>query len=338
MSLLEIGPFGRFQIDGVLGRGSMASVYRAYDPQRDEMVALKVLRQAFSRESTWVRRLIAEALQAASVQHPNVVGVYEISSHARRPFLVQELVRGETLRQRLGSGPLPERTVIDLLEQVCAGLVAIHECAIIHGDLKPTNIMLAEAGDTGLRLADEEPPLQAKIADFGIARLAIASRRRAEKAGNNRQRCSGTPRYMAPEMTLEGVTSLRGDIFALGVIAYEAVAGRELYPGLRDARQYAEARRAQPPPALKTLAPAVSTDFSKVVTKMLALKPEGRYDPEGLLRDLGRLSRRGPRGSRLSRVRDGTSAFSARAETDSSVRQRLASRSARLRRRRISGR
>ncbi len=292
----------------------MATVYRARDPQRREDVALKILHEELAAHPSAVKKFMDEAQRASLIDHPNVIRIHEVGVQEGRPFLVCELAAGETLRQRIVRDPLDEATTVALLRQLVCGLIAVHECGIIHGDLKPANVILTtDEARFGVRLAGEEEAFKAKIVDFGIARVAAALNRPARGAKDAKPRMrSGTPRYMAPELTLGDGPSLRSDIYSLGVIAFEAMSGRTPFPDLSrsDVIGNAEARRDREPDRLEDVSRKPASEaLGRVVAKMLAFDPTERYDPEGLLRDMERLIERETPESPVPTAPDKTSAF-----------------------------
>ncbi len=208
---------GRFEVLGCLGVGGMGEVYRARDPQLQREVAIKVLPAAVSGEPDRQRRFEQEARAAGSLNHPNILAVYDVGVHDGATWIVTELLVGETLRQRMDGRPLPPRTVVDYAIQIASGLAAAHERGIVHRDIKPANLFVTTDG-------------RVKILDFGIAKL-IGPDESGDATetitidGVQRARVVGTAIYMSPEQARGLRTDHRSDIFSFGTVLYEMVAG-----------------------------------------------------------------------------------------------------------------
>jgi len=249
---------GRYRVDGVIASGGMGAVHRGWDPRLARPVALKVLHRHLAADTEFERRFRAEARHAARVRHPNVVAVLDTDEHDGMPFIVMELVAGQTLRQVLRRrGRLPPDEVARVLEQACAGLSAIHRCGIVHRDVKPENLLIDHAGAV-------------RVADFGIAHAADASW--CTPAGV----LLGSVRYMAPEVLLGGQATPASDQYALGVVLFEALTGQAPLPADDPAAlALRHAREAVPPPSSvdRSIPPALDT----VITTATALRPEERY-------------------------------------------------------------
>jgi WD40 repeat protein len=206
---------GRFEVLREIDRGSFGLVYEARDTELGRHVAIKVLRFAFTSESgdqALLVRLRREAEAAARLSHPNVVTLHDFGTHAGLPFLVFELLAGETLRSRLRSGTLPLRDALDIAAQVARGLAHAHEAAIVHRDLNPNNIFLLPDG-------------RVKLLDFGLARLRETLAPEPAPAPGQTAG-AGTPGYMAPEQWRGQAASALSDVFSAGVVLYEMLAGR----------------------------------------------------------------------------------------------------------------
>ena len=199
---------GRYEIRRELGRGGMATVYLALDPNIRRQVAIKVLPRQFTHDPKYLARFRQEAETIAALEHPAIVPVYDFGEHNDAPFLVMRYMSGGTLGDRLQGDPLPLEMIAAMLERLAPALDYAHEGGVIHRDLKPANILFDHQGNTYL-------------ADFGIARLAEASQTMT---------MIGTPAYMSPEQ-VEGTLKLdsRSDIYALGVLLYEMLAGKPPY-------------------------------------------------------------------------------------------------------------
>ena len=214
---------GPYEIGSMIGSGSMGEVYRARDLRLRRDVALKVLPVAFATDDARLRRFEQEALAAAALNHPNILTVYDIGADAGTAFVVAELLQGRTLRDALQNGPLPAVQAIDYARQIAAGLAAAHEQGIVHRDVKPENVFVTHDG-------------RVKLLDFGIARI----QRRADNPGGETVVADdatepgmvlGTIGYMAPEQVRGQPVDHRADIFALGCVFYEMLAGRRAFTG-----------------------------------------------------------------------------------------------------------
>ncbi len=201
----------------------MGDVYRARDRRLDRDVAIKVLRPASTSDPDRLRRFEQEARAAAALNHPNIVAIYDIGMYEGSPFIVSELLQGETLRQKLLGGALSVRLSADYGRQIATGLVAAHEKRIIHRDLKPENLFVTRDG-------------QVKILDFGIAKLTaqetdsdsdLVSMTTQTKMGT----VLGTVGYMSPEQLRGKPVDHRSDIFSLGAILYEMLSGVRAFRG-----------------------------------------------------------------------------------------------------------
>ncbi len=200
---------GPYRIIGQLGQGGMATVYKAYHASLDRYVALKVLHPAFKEDPNFLGRFQREAKMVARLEHPNIVPVYAFEEHEGHPFLVMKYIEGKTLKARLQKGPLSENEILRITQAVGSALTYAHKKDILHRDVKPSNVLLANDGEIYL-------------ADFGLARLAsvVDSTLSAEIL-------VGTPQYISPEQA-SGVKELdaRSDVYCFGVMLYEMSVGR----------------------------------------------------------------------------------------------------------------
>src|ERR1700689_4495286 len=205
---------GGFAVLKRLGAGGMGQVYGAEDTTLKRFVAIK--RMALQSESGEAdrKRLLKEAQRASALNHPNVGSVYDVVEHAGERWLVMEYIEGETLRHRLDE-PISAEEFFSIATQCCEGLQAAHEKGIVHGDIKPENIMLTPAN-------------RVKILDFGVARRAWSSNPDdATKSMETMTAAGGTPAYMAPEVLLQKPDDGRSDIFSLGLVFYEMLGGEQ---------------------------------------------------------------------------------------------------------------
>src|SRR5512144_1813031 len=214
---------GPYEILAPLGAGGMGEVYRAKDPRLGRDVAIKVLPASFSQDADRLWRFEQEARAAGVLNHPNITAVYDIGTHEGAPYVVQELLEGETLRAELAGAKLPPRKAIDYALQIAHGLAAAHEKGIVHRDLKPENIFVTNDG-------------RVKILDFGLAKLTHAEE--GSSGGTNLPTATGgtepgvvmgTVGYMSPEQVKAQAVDLRSDIFSFGAVLYEMLAGRRAF-------------------------------------------------------------------------------------------------------------
>src|SRR5262245_58672815 len=215
---------GAYEIQGPLGAGGMGEVYRAHDPRLARDVAIKILPAAFSADPDHLRRFEHEARSAAALNHPNILAVYDVGTADGAPYIVSELLEGDTLRGRLSAeSGLPVRKAIDFSIQIGRGLAAAHAKGIVHRDLKPENVFIASDG-------------RVKILDFGLAKLieretavVDASALPTSPPHTVPGLVLGTVGYMAPEQVRGLATDHRTDIFALGALLYEMLSGQRAF-------------------------------------------------------------------------------------------------------------
>src|SRR6185295_16089795 len=217
--------FGPYEILALIGAGGMGEVYRAKDPRLGRDVAIKVLPASFSQDADRLRRFEQEAKAAGVLNHPNITAVYDIGSHEGAPYVVQELLEGETLRSVLAAGRLSPRKAIDYGLQITHGLAAAHEKGIVHRDLKPENLFVTKDG-------------RIKILDFGLAKLkpqklnqGVDSEAPTLKPLTDPGVIMGTVGYMSPEQVRGQEADHRSDIFSFGIILHEMLSGRRTFAG-----------------------------------------------------------------------------------------------------------
>ena len=211
-----------YRIIEKIGAGGMGEVYRAHDPRLARDVAIKILPQAFSTVPDRLRRFEQEARAAAALNHPNIVSIYDVGTwEYGTPYVVSELLHGETLRACIQRGPLSVRKTTDISSQICLGLASAHEKGIVHRDLKPENIWLTHDGHV-------------KILDFGLAKLLPDKVNTSEvpmATQTASTRIMGTVGYMSPEQVRGQLVDPRSDIFSLGAVMYEMLAGNRAFQG-----------------------------------------------------------------------------------------------------------
>jgi len=206
--------FGPYEIVSAIGAGGMGEVFRARDPRLGRDVAIKVLPEAFAADPDRRTRFEREAQTVASLSHPNVISVFDTGVEAGRVYLVMELLSGDSLREQLKQGPIVPRKAIDIAVQIARGLAAAHDKGLVHRDLKPENIFL-------------QPDGHVKILDFGLARGFTPDASGATQTGGitDPGLVMGTVGYMAPEQIRGHAVDARTDLFALGAVLYEMLAG-----------------------------------------------------------------------------------------------------------------
>lgn len=262
----------RFEIEGEIGRGGMAVVYRAHDRQLDRVVAVKVMRDDLGVGGEAEARFRREIEVTARLQHPNVVTVFDAGPN----HLVMELVDGESLADRLDAGPrLSPREAGTLIAAVARGVHAAHELGIVHRDLKPSNILLPRGDDGALDLA------RPKVADFGVAHLA-GDVTKLTVSGM----VVGTPRYMAPEQVASKrrPVSASTDVYSLGAMLYEIATGANAHAGDTPMAVFASIMHADPVPPRKVDA-TVPTDLETIIVKALEKTEARRYASAAALAD-----------------------------------------------------
>jgi eukaryotic-like serine/threonine-protein kinase len=281
---------GRYQILERLGGGGMSLVYKARDPSLDRLVALKILPPELSSDPTARARLQSEARATSALDHPNIAAIHEIGSlgpvagdrDGGGLFIVMAYYPGETLRQVIERGPLPVDEALGYAAQMADGLAAAHEAGIVHRDIKPANLMVTDRG-------------QIKILDFGVARTAGSD---LTREGTR----IGTVAYMSPEQTRGRAVDHRTDLWALGVVLYEMLAGIRPFAAEAEEALVHCIRHDEPVP-VRELRPAISPEIEDVLRRCMAKDPEARYaSAEALLAHLRRARRAGagagPRGER----------------------------------------
>lgn len=260
---------GPYQILSQLGVGGMGEVYRARDTRLGRDVAIKVIASGLTRDRDRVRRFEQEARAAGALAHPNVCAVFDIGTYQGAPFIVMEMLEGESMRARLKRGPIPERKAIDYVAQAAHGLAAAHKRGIVHRDLKPENLFLTNDG-------------RVKVLDFGLAKLMRPDLMRPEEedtitiCATEIGATMGTIGYMAPEQVRGDPADHRADVFALGAILYELLTGKRAFVG---ATTYEISHRIlnEDPPPLSASGRAVPPSLAAIMHRCLEKRPEERF-------------------------------------------------------------
>jgi serine/threonine protein kinase len=260
-----------YEVLGLLGAGGMGEVYRARDPILKRDVAIKVLPSFVAKEPGRLWRFEQEAQAAAALNHPNILAVYRFGVFGGAPYLVSELLVGETLRQQLRHGPISLRRAIDLGVQIAHGLAAAHDKGIVHRDLKPENLFVTKEG-------------RVKILDFGLAKLMQPQSPQADKDDSAPTQTyqtdpglvMGTAGYMSPEMVRGELVDHRADIFAFGAILYEMLAGKRAFQHSTSAETMTAILR-DDPPGVSQMTRNAPPGLQRVVHRCLEKNPERRF-------------------------------------------------------------
>src|SRR5439155_16121475 len=271
MALSSGTKLGPYQIQSPLGAGGMREVYRARDTRLGRDVALKVLPESFLREGDRLHRFEQEAQAVASLNHPNILAVFDTGQSNGSPFLVSEFLEGETLRGVLDRGALPQRKTIEHGVQIAQGLAAANEKGIVHRDLKPENIFVTKDA-------------RIKILDFGLAKLvqkAKAVNADADGITLTSSRTAagvvmGTASYMAPEQVRGESADPRADIFAFGAVLYEMLSGKRAFRRDTPAETMTAVLK-EDPPELSDLGHPISPALDRIVRRCLEKDPEQRF-------------------------------------------------------------
>jgi serine/threonine protein kinase len=248
---------GRYEVRGRLGRGGMAEVCDGWDTRLRRPVAIKLLHPDVSAQSGMRNRFDAEACAAAALNHPNIVAIYDSGEHDGRPFIVMERLPGGTLADEVAHGPLSQQRVQAMLDNVLAALTEAHRAAILHRDIKPGNILLAADGET------------MKVADFGIAKTPEATK---TLTGH----ILGTIAYLSPERLAGAPACVADDLYAVGVVGYEALAGHRPFPQ-ENMAALAGAILHGRPPQLARLRPDVDPSLIMLIERAMAHDPRQRF-------------------------------------------------------------
>jgi non-specific serine/threonine protein kinase len=270
---------GPYEVKSFLGAGGMGEVYVAFDPRLGREVALKILPAAGAENPGWVARFDREARAVAALNNPNIVAVHDVGSDGGVPYLVTELLDGETLRDRIAAGPVPLQTALDWARQIARGLAAAHARGIVHRDLKPANLFVTREG-------------LVKILDFGIAKVVGAGGLDAEHESTLAAEGTevddlttsgavlGTVGYMSPEQVRGQSADARSDIFSFGAVVYELLSGRRAFQA-DTARDIAVAIPKDEPLPMMTAAGPVPPKLERLVRQCLETRPDDRFQSAG---------------------------------------------------------
>jgi serine/threonine protein kinase/Tol biopolymer transport system component len=270
MTIAASTRLGPYEILTPLGAGGMGEVYRARDTRLGRDVAVKVLPSSFSADADRLRRFEQEACAAGALNHPNILVIHHIDTYDGSPYIVSELLEGETLRDRLHGGALPQRKAIDYSLQVAHGLAAAHQKGIAHRDLKPENIFITNDG-------------RVKILDFGLAKLIASGDADQSQTDIPTRRVNtepglviGTVGYMSPEQLRGKPADHRSDIFSFGAILYEMLSGKRAFRGESSAETMSAILR-EDPRELSETQKTINPALERVVQHCLEKNPEERF-------------------------------------------------------------
>src|SRR5262245_17407993 len=270
MTLASGTKLGPYEILTPVGAGGMGEVYRARDTRLGREVAIKVLPSSYATDKERLQRFEQEACAAGALNHPNILSIYDTGAYNGSPYVVSELLEGETLRERLNGSALSSRKAIDYARQIAHGLAAAHEKGILHRDLKPENLFLTK---------DE----RVKILDFGLAKLTGAADPQLQteiptrRIDTNPGVVMGTVGYMSPEQLRGQAVDHRSDIFSFGAIFYEMLSGRRAFHG-ESAPETMSAILKEEPPELSETNKNIATAIERVVQHCIEKNREASFD------------------------------------------------------------
>jgi len=268
MPLTSGTKLGPYEIHSQVGAGGMGEVYRARDTRLGRDVALKILPESFARDADRLRRFEQETQAVAALNHPNILAIYDVGHHNTSPFLVSELLEGESLRAALDRGPIPQRKVIDYAVQIAKGLSAAHDKGIVHRDLKPENLFVCRDG-------------RIKILDFGLAKLAVKETTEPDGLTMTSSHTAagivmGTASYMAPEQVRGEQVDPRTDMFAFGAVLYEMLSGHRAFRRNTTAETMTAILK-DDVPEITELPTPVAPALDRIVRRCLEKNPEQRF-------------------------------------------------------------
>jgi serine/threonine protein kinase/Tol biopolymer transport system component len=265
MPLQENAQLGPYRIMNKLGEGGMGAVYRARDTRLGRDVAIKILTAVTLSDREKLQRFEQEARATGMLNHPNLLTIYDVGNSEGTPFLVSELLEGETLRTRIDRGPIPPRKAVDIALQLAHGLAAAHEKGIVHRDLKPENVFITKEG-------------RVKILDFGIAKLSATGSEGPsfQMAATEPGMVLGTVGYMSPEQIRGELVDRRSDIFAFGAIVYEMLTGKRAFKRSSSIETLSAILKEDPPDLSEAL-PNIPPQLEKLVRRCLEKDRDQRF-------------------------------------------------------------
>ncbi len=248
--------FGGYRVERVVGGGGMGQVYEAFDAELVRSVAIKVMRSDRAADPDARERFVREARALAAVSNPHVVTIHHVSLHDGQPFLVMELVAGETLETHLRNGALPLLQLLHTAREIAGGLAAAHRAGVIHRDVKPDNVVLSAADG------------RAKLIDFGLAHTA--------RLGEDGDASVGTPLYMSPEQVRGMAVTARTDLFSFGVLLYRMATGRTPFEGATVNEWRDRLMSVDPPTPVEELNPTIPPPLADLIRRLLEKDPTDR--------------------------------------------------------------
>jgi serine/threonine-protein kinase len=276
---------GRYALGEMIGTGGMADVFIGDDTRLNRKVAIKVLRRDLARDPSFVARFRKEALAAGGLNHSGIVSVYDSGEETNSPYIVMELITGESLRQLLQKGLIPQARALEIVEGILQALEYSHKEGIVHRDIKPGNIMITDSGDI-------------KVMDFGIARAT-------DDIGatmTNTWNVVGTAQYLSPEQATGEVADGRSDLYSLGCLMYELLTGRPPFTGDTPV-SIAYQHVSSPITPASQVKPGLSTDIDRMLEVVLSKDPNNRYqDATAMLADLQRVIKGEPVTTKIQKV------------------------------------
>jgi eukaryotic-like serine/threonine-protein kinase len=276
---------GRYALGEMIGTGGMADVFIGDDTRLNRKVAIKVLRRDLARDPSFVARFRKEALAAGGLNHSGIVSVYDSGEENNSPYIVMELITGESLRQLLQKGLIPQARALEIVEGILQALEYSHKEGIVHRDIKPGNIMITDSGDI-------------KVMDFGIARAT-------DDIGatmTNTWNVVGTAQYLSPEQATGEMADGRSDLYSLGCLMYELLTGRPPFTGDTPV-SIAYQHVSSPITPASQVKPGLSTDIDRMLEVVLSKDPNNRYqDATAMLADLRRVIKGEPVTTKIQKV------------------------------------
>jgi len=267
---------GRYELGDEIGRGSMATVYSAFDPRLQRQVAIKLLRPRYAREKRFRRDFLTEAHAAGRLSHPGIVTIHDVGASDGTPFIAMELLDGRTLQRRVDEdGPLSAGEVVDIAVQLARALGYAHNKGVVHRDVKADNVVLTEGGT------------QPKLTDFGIAKL----RQPDSRTATTEETIVGTPDYMAPEQVAGKDIDGRTDLYAFGVLLYFLLSGRLPFAS-DNTMTTLDGILHDPPPPLRPRDTSTPSPLIQLIRSLMAKNPSDRYQSgEELADELAQIQR-----------------------------------------------
>ena len=276
---------GRYALGEMIGTGGMADVFIGDDTRLNRKVAIKVLRRDLARDPSFVARFRKEALAAGGLNHSGIVSVYDSGEENNSPYIVMELITGESLRQLLQKGLIPQARALEIVEGILQALEYSHKEGIVHRDIKPGNIMITDSGDI-------------KVMDFGIARAT-------DDIGatmTNTWNVVGTAQYLSPEQATGEMADGRSDLYSLGCLMYELLTGRPPFTGDTPV-SIAYQHVSSPITPASQVKPGLSNDIDRMLEVVLSKDPNNRYqDATAMLADLQRVIKGEPVTTKIQKV------------------------------------